>query len=84
MNREDVRTAVREAISKYAPEADLSALPQDAVIREELDLDSMDFLNVVTELHQKLRVDVPEADYGKMATLGSCVDYLCSRLGVSP
>jgi acyl carrier protein len=83
MNREDIRRAIGEAISKVAPEADLSILPADAVIREELDLDSMDFLNVITELHEKLHVDVPEADYGKMATLRSCVDYLSARLGVS-
>jgi acyl carrier protein len=83
MNRQDIRTAVGDAIAKYAPEADLGALPEDAVLREELDLDSMDFLNVITELHGKLHVDVPEADYGKMATLRSCVDYLCARLGVS-
>jgi acyl carrier protein len=83
MNREDIKKAVGEAISRYAPEADLCALSEEAVLREELDLDSMDFLNVVTELHQKLRVDVPETDYGKMATLRSCVDYLCARLGVS-
>ena len=83
MNRADIKRAVGEAIAKYAPEADSLVLPENAVIREELDLDSMDFLNVITERHKTLQVDVPESDYGKMATMRSCVDYLFARLGVS-
>jgi acyl carrier protein len=71
--------AVRRALAALAPEADLDALPPDARLRDELDLDSMDFLNFVVGLHEALGVEIPEADYGKLATLAGCVAYLQAR-----
>jgi acyl carrier protein len=71
-----IRDVVRRALASVAPEADLDALPPDARLRDELDLDSMDFLNFVINLHKALAVDIPEADYGKLTTLASCVAYL--------
>jgi acyl carrier protein len=50
-------------------------------LREELDIDSMDFLNLVTALADRLRIDLPEVDYPKLATFGLAVDYLAQRLG---
>ena len=52
-------------------------------LRDQLDIDSFDFLNVVIRLHDKLDVDVPEADYQKLATLDAAIDYLASQLGAS-
>ena len=52
-------------------------------LRDQLDIDSFDFLDVVIRLHDKLGVDVPEADYQNLATLDSAIDYLASRLGTS-
>ncbi len=63
-----------------APEIDPQTLRPDDVFRQEFDLDSMDFLNFVIGLHGSLGVEVPEADYGKLATVKTAVDYLESRL----
>jgi len=78
-NRQDVQGAVLRALSSVAPEADPSTLDPKKPFREELDIDSMDFLNFVVALHAALGVDVPERDYAKLATLDSCVDYLLAR-----
>ena len=80
MTREEIRVAVVNALTGVAPEIDPQTLRPDDVFRQEFDLDSMDFLNFVIGLHGSLGVDVPEADYGKLATVKTAVDYLESRL----
>jgi acyl carrier protein len=81
MNLSDVRNAVVAAIQSVAPETEPAALDDSVPFREALDLDSMDFLNVLVGLHQTLHVDIPEADYGKVQTLGGIVTYLANKLG---
>lgn len=81
MTRDQIRDAVVESLHRVAPEADPASLPANANLRQELDLDSMDFLRVVTDLHERLKVDIPESDYAKLATLEACVEYLAARLG---
>jgi acyl carrier protein len=76
---EDLRAAVLRALGDVAPEADLAALRPDVPLREQLDLDSMDVLNFVVGLHAALGVDIPEADYPRLATLDGCVQYLHAR-----
>jgi acyl carrier protein len=83
MTREDVRDAVIKALTSVAPEIEPSSLSPDEPFRQEFDLDSMDFLNFVIAVHTSLNVDVPEADYPKLATLNGAVDYLANRLRVS-
>jgi acyl carrier protein len=83
MTREDVRNAVMKALTSVAPEIAPSSLNPDEPFRQEFDLDSMDFLNFVIAVHTSLNVDVPEADYPKLATLNGAVDYLATRLRVS-
>ena len=80
MTREEIRLAVVNALTSVAPEIDPQTLRPDDIFRQEFDLDSMDFLNFVIGLHGSLGVDVPEADYGKLATVKTAVDYLESRL----
>jgi acyl carrier protein len=80
MTREEIRLAVVKALTSVAPEIDPQTLRPDDVFRQEFDLDSMDFLNFVIGLHVSLGVDVPEADYGKLATMNAAVDYLEARL----
>jgi acyl carrier protein len=80
MTRDEIRSAVIEALTRVAPEIDPSALRADTALRQELDLDSMDFLNVMIALHESLGVDVPEQDYAKLSTLNGAVDYLAARL----
>ena len=80
MTREEIRTAVVQALGSVAPEIDPQMLQADTMLRQELDLDSMDFLNVMIALHESLGVDVPEQDYAKLSTLNGAVDYLAGRL----
>ena len=79
MTRDELKAQVLSALAKVAPEADGASLSEDAPLRRELDIDSMDFLNFITELHALTGVDVPESDYAKLSTLRACVDYLAAR-----
>ena len=76
---DDLRAVVLRALGDIAPEADLASLRPDVAFRDQLDLDSMDILNFVVGLHEALGVEIPEADYPKLATLDACVEYLASR-----
>jgi acyl carrier protein len=76
VNRDEARQIIGDAIASVAPEADLAAVADDASLRDELDLDSMDFLNVVIDIHRRTGFEVPERDYPLLATLGGFVDYL--------
>ena len=76
---EDVKGVVLRVLGEIAPEADVTALKPDVNFRDQLDIDSMDFLNFVIALHEELHVEIPEADYPKLATLNGCLDYLTAR-----
>jgi acyl carrier protein len=65
-----------ESLAEIAPEADLEHLDENADLREQLDIDSFDFLNVIIGLHERTGIDVPERDYPKLTTLAGCVSYL--------
>ena len=79
MTTDALRDAVLSTLAEIAPEADLSRVRSDVPLREQLDLDSMDMLNFAVGLHAALGVDIPEADYGKLATVDACVAYLKKR-----
>lgn len=81
MNREQIRRTLVTALSNVAPEADPATLAPDADLREELDIDSMDFLRFVTELHRATSIEIPEADYPRLFTLGGAEAYLMERTG---
>ncbi|HET7697981.1 MAG TPA: phosphopantetheine-binding protein [Vicinamibacterales bacterium] len=81
MTREAIRDAVVKALTSVAPEIDPSSLTPDGEFRQQVDLDSMDFLNFVIALHASLGVDVPEADYPKLASMNATVNYLAARVG---
>ena len=78
MNTTDIRSLLARLLRRIAPEVDLSGLDDATLLQEQLDLDSMDFLNLVTGLHDELGIDVPERDYPKLATIGGFVDYVAS------
>ena len=80
MTREEVKKVVFEELAHLAPEADLSALPAKARLREELDLDSFDFGRLLTAFDARLHVAVPETDAAQLETLEGCVEYLQARL----
>lgn len=75
----DVRQIVIDIISDIAPDEDVTNLDDKVSLREQLDLDSMDFLDIVMELRKRHKVEVPQEDYPKLATLESCVAYLSPK-----
>jgi acyl carrier protein len=79
MTATDVRQIVIDIISDIAPDEDLSSLEDSVSLREQLDLDSMDFLDIVMELRKRHKVEVPQEDYPRLATLASCVEYLSPK-----
>lgn len=81
MNEGEIKTAVIEALTSIAPEAATEHLAGDVLIRDQLDFDSMDFLNFVIALHQHFGIDIPESDYPKLATLDGCVRYVGTKRG---
>jgi acyl carrier protein len=81
VNADVIRSAIFEALADIAPEADPASVRGDEDFRLALDLDSMDFLNMVIALHERLGVDIPEADYPKLATLDGAVAYLAAKAG---
>jgi acyl carrier protein len=78
MTAEEIRAIVLRVLGEIAPEADLSHVRPDVSFRDQLDLDSMDFLNFAIALHETLHVEIPEADYSKLATLSGCVEHLAA------
>lgn len=80
MNPLEIRAGLFEALRRIAPEVDPATLAPQQPLRAQVDLDSMDWLNVLVGLHQRFGVDIPEADYGRLGTLDDIVDYLAVRL----
>jgi len=79
MTETDIRRVVFDALRKVAPEADPGQLKPGESLREALDIDSFDFLNLLIGLHETLGVEIPESDYGKLTTLSSLIAYLSAR-----
>ena len=79
MTDNDIRNLVLGIISDIAPDEDLSNVKPDVRLRDQLDLDSMDFLDIVMELRKRHQIEVPEADYMKLSTLDGCVEYLLPK-----
>jgi len=75
-----IRQAVIDSVQAIAPEADFDTVDPRRPLREELDLDSFDFLNVLIELHGRLGVEIQEADYARVGTLDALLAYLAARL----
>ncbi|MCH8313661.1 MAG: acyl carrier protein [Nitrospinae bacterium] len=76
MTGKDVREAVISILGDIAPDEDVSSINDQDSLREQIDLDSMDFLDIVMELRKRFNIEVPEKDYGQLATMASCVTYL--------
>jgi acyl carrier protein len=83
MTRDEIRAVVLEVLRRLAPEIDVQTIQPDRPLRDQVDLDSMDVLNLMIGISEKLGVDVPESDYGKVPTLDACVAYLERAMGAS-
>ncbi len=80
MTIDEIKNVVLEIIQDIDDEADLENLDPSEPLRDQLDLDSMDFLDIVMELRKRYQIQIPEADYPELASLDSCVTYLTPRL----
>lgn len=74
-----LRDTVAACLAEIAPEADLARLDPKRSLREQLDIDSYDFLNLMIALHQRLGINVPEADYGRVDGLEALLAYLAAH-----
>ncbi|MFY9820931.1 MAG: acyl carrier protein [Thermoanaerobaculia bacterium] len=77
----EIRDTIFSVLAEIAPEADPAAVNPAESLREQLDLDSMDFLSFVIALHKRLGVEIPEADYPKLASIDGAASYLAARIG---
>jgi acyl carrier protein len=85
MSTDEIRAAILRSLGRVAPEADLSSLEPDVEFRDQLDIDSFDFVNFIIGLSKATGVDIPEADYPRFATMNKAVAYLASEMnGASP
>jgi acyl carrier protein len=76
LSKDDTRRQVLRILGEIAPEADTTSLRPDVSFRDQLDLDSMDFLNFVVALHTEFHIEIPESDYPKYMTLNGCLTQL--------
>jgi len=76
----EIKKAVRDALNNIAPEVNLDSIDPAKDLRDQIDIDSVDFLNFVIGLHKELKVDIPDADVSKLATLNGCVTYLAAKM----
>jgi acyl carrier protein len=76
MNEQQLRDVMISALTEVAPEVDPATIDPAAGLAEQLDIDSMDFLNVIVAVHEKTEIAIPERDYGKLSTLDAAVAYL--------
>ncbi|MBC97091.1 MAG: acyl carrier protein [Halobacteriovoraceae bacterium] len=79
MEQAEVRQKVLDIIEDVALDEDLSNLDDSVALRDQLDLDSMDFLDIVMELKKRHKIEVPQEDYPQLATMDSCVTYLTPK-----
>ncbi len=80
MTTDEVKQIVIDIIADVAPDEDVTGINAEESLRDQLDLDSMDFLDIVMELRKRHKVEVPSEDYPKLATLASCVSYLTPKM----
>ncbi len=83
MTDDEIKATVLRVISDIAPEAALDHIDPTVDLREQLDLDSMDILNMMIAIHEATGVDIPEADYPQLASLNGCVTYLRYRINAA-
>lgn len=80
MTKEEIKATIVRLLGRIAPEVDFNDIDSSVPLRDQLDIDSMDFLNFVVALNKELGVDIPEKDYNRFATLDDAVDYLQTKL----
>lgn len=72
----EIREAIISILADIAPDEDMGDLKDDVAFRDQLEMDSMDFLDIVMELRKRYRIQIPEEDYPKLASLDTTIEYL--------
>ena len=80
MTTAEIKEAILDILRDIAPDEDLGNLKEDVPFREQLELDSMDFLDIVMELRKRYRIQIPEEEYSELASMTSTVRYLEPRM----
>jgi len=80
MKQQELLAAVVSTLKSIAPEVEENDLVADQPLRNQVDLDSMDWLNFLIGLHHKLKVDIPESDYARLRTLNDLLEYLRTKV----
>lgn len=80
MTQDEIRKVVLDILENIAPDEDLSSLDDTVAFRDQMELDSMDFLDIVMELRKQYRIQIPEEDYQSLASMASTVEYLTPSL----
>jgi len=80
VSKDEIRKLILGELHRIAPEVELDSIDPASDLREQVDLDSMDVLNWMIALHKKTGIEIPEADYKRMATIDECVAYLAERI----
>ena len=80
MTSDEIRATLFDILADIAPEADPAAIKTDVDLRDQLDIDSMDFLNFVIGIHERLGVEIAESDYGQLLTIDDLAGYVAQRL----
>ena len=83
LNETQLQETVLRVLSGIAPEIDFNSLDAAKDLRDQIDIDSVDFLDLVIGLHKELGIDIPDADVAKLTTLNGCVSYLLAKTGSS-
>jgi acyl carrier protein len=83
MTHDEIAATVIDELGRIAPEIDAGHLDPDVDLREQFDIDSMDFLNLVIALGERLKIEIPETDYSNLATLRQAVAYLAQKLSAA-
>ena len=79
MTSEEIRTSIFQTLKAIAPELEESEIQPDRLLLEQIDLDSMDWLNFLVGLNQRLKIEIPEADYHTLTTVNTLVAYLAGK-----
>ena len=77
---EEIKNVILDILTDIAPDEDLTGLKDEVNFRDQLELDSMDFLDIVMELRKRYSVNVPETDYPELASMTSTVSYLTPKM----
>ncbi|HNM86696.1 MAG: phosphopantetheine-binding protein [Mycobacterium sp.] len=79
MGQDDIRETVLSLLTDVAPEVEADDIEDDVLLRDQVDLDSMDWLNFLQRIHRKFEIDIPEADYATLRTVTDLVTYIAAR-----